>query len=86
MGKSIRGGDTQPLRGCVVGIADAADFRERRSLSARQKALTDCRSSQVSGNYIELLKLLFGVRFRRDFGIKWCAYALFTASQNMNLV
>jgi hypothetical protein len=27
MGKSIRGGDTQPRRGCVVGIADAAVFR-----------------------------------------------------------
>lgn len=49
MGKSIRGGDTQPPFGsCVVGIADAADFRKRKSLSARQKALTDCRSSQVS--------------------------------------
>ena len=70
----------------VVGIADAADFRERKSLSARQKALTDCQSSQVSVNYMELLKLLFEVRSRRDFGIIWCAYALFTASQNMNLV
>ena len=54
MGKSIRG--------CVVGIADAADFRERKSLSAMQKVLTDCRSSQISGNYMELLKLLFEVR------------------------
>ena len=70
----------------MVGIVDAADFRERKSLSARQKALTDCRSSQVSGNYMELSKLLFEVRFRRDYGIIWCAYALFTASQNMNLV
>jgi len=70
----------------VVGIADAADFRGRKSLSAMQKALTDCRSSQVSGNYMELLKLLFEVRFRRDFGIIWCAGALFTASQKMNLV
>ena len=78
MGKSIRG--------CVVGIADAADFRERKSLSARQKALTDCRSSQVSGNYMELLKLLFEVRFRGDYGIIWYAYALFTLSQHMNLV
>ena len=78
MGKSIRG--------CVVGIADAADFRERKSLSARQKALTDCRSSQVSGNYMELLKLLFEVRFRRNFGIIWWAHVLFIASQNMNSV
>ena len=78
MGKSIRG--------CVVGIADAADFRGRKSLSAMQKALTDCRSSQVSGNYMELLKLLFEVRFRRNFGIIWWAYVLFIASQNMNLV
>lgn len=65
----------------MVGIADAADFRGRKSLSARQKALTDCRSSQVSGNYMELLKLLFEVRFRRDFGIIWCAHILFTASK-----
>ena len=35
---------------------------------------------------MELLKLLFEVRFRRDFGIIWCAHVLFTASQNMNLV
>ena len=41
---------------------------------------------QGSGNYMELLKLLFEVRFRRDYGIIWCAYALFIASQNMNLV
>ena len=75
-----------PSVGCVVGIADAADFRERKSLSARQKALTDCQSSQVSVNYMELLKLLFEVRSRRDFGIIWCAHVLFTASQNMNLV
>lgn len=87
MGKSIRGGDTQPPFGsCVVGIADAADFRERKSLSAMQKALTDCRSSQVSGNYMELLKPFFEVRFRRDFGIIWCAHVLFTASKSMNLV
>ena len=70
----------------MVGIVDTADFRERKSLSARQKALTDCRSSQVSGNYMELLKLLFEVRFRRDFEIIWCAYALFTASKNKNLL
>ncbi len=65
MGKSIRG--------CVVGIADTADFRERKSLSAMQKVLTDCRSSQISGNYMELLKLLFEVRFRRDYGMDFSA-------------
>lgn len=57
----------------MVGIADAADFRERKSLSAMQKALTDCRSSQISGNYMELLKLLFEVRFRRDYGMDFSA-------------